>query len=95
MADFSKVKKKNKLGTPPSPSNTKGNLDQPEVAPAVEPTKKISRGQGRPKTDKTERLSTKLRPEFKKALKQLSLDLDKDIGDIIEEAVTAYFPKKK
>lgn len=95
MVDFSKVKKKNKLGTPPSPSSTKGNLEQPEVAPAVEPIKKINGGVGRPKTDKTERLSTKLRPEFKKALKQLSLDLDKDMGDIIEEAVTAYFRKNK
>jgi hypothetical protein len=94
MADFNNIKKKNKLGTPPKPTETKGNLDKPEVAPASDLKTDNKGKQGRPKTDKTERLSTKLRPDFKKKLKRLSLDLDKDIGDIIQEAVEFRYKKE-
>ena len=86
MTDFSKVKKKKGLGTPPAPKQTKGNLDKPEVAPIVV-SAKAPKKIGRPKSKRTAKLTTTLTPKFKKRLQVLSLNMSKDMGEIIEEAV--------
>jgi len=95
MADFKNVKKRGKLGTPPKPTETVDNLDKPETAPLAEDkgNKKKSKV-GRPKSEKTESFTTSFRPKFKKDLKILAVKLDKDMGDIIEEAVNAQFMNK-
>ena len=80
------AKKKNSLGAmkPPSVEQINHNLDAPEIAPAETPLKKII---GRPKSIKTKQLTTKFTPEFHKTLKILSLEKERDISSIIEEAV--------
>ncbi len=105
MADFNALKKKRGLGTPPPAEDTKGNLDKPETAPAAEKPKRKTKatktaktveptaGVGRPKSTRTAKLSTSLTPEFKKQLRMLSVTLEKDMGEIIEEAVK-YWEKE-
>ena len=85
MADFSKVTKKKGLGIPPAIEDTKGNLENPEIAPIALPTTKNALG--RPKSGRTAKITTTLTPEFKKRLQVMSLELGRSTGDIIEEAV--------
>ena len=73
MADFKNIKKsRNSLGKPPSPAETKGNLDAPEVAPAAPIEKKVKKPvkenstPGRPATGRTAQLTTMLNPDIKK-----------------------------
>lgn len=97
MTDFSKVKKKTKkgLGQPPAFEQTKGNLDKPEVAPiAPTPAAKKTKKVGRPKSNRTAKITTTLTPKFKKKLQLLSLNLGKDMGEIIEEAVEHWMKNK-
>ena len=91
-------KKKKGLGTPPTLTDTIGNLESPEVAPApkemkpktTKPVKKVEKV----KTLKTAQLSTKHTPEFKQALKLLALKHNMDVGDLIKEAVELWEKNK-
>ena len=85
MADFSKVTKKKGLGVPPAIEDTKGNLENPEVAPIA--SQKTKNALGRPKSNRTAKITTTLTPEFKKRLQVMSVESGRNMGDIIEEAV--------
>ncbi|GAW87738.1 conserved hypothetical protein [Bathymodiolus platifrons methanotrophic gill symbiont] len=93
MTDFSKAKKKkSKLGSPPSIDEVKGNLDLPEHAPNSASLKKKV---GRPKSKRTQPFTTKLNPEFHKKLKLLAVNEGKDMGEIVEEAVSFWIKNKE
>jgi len=93
MTNFSKVKKKKGLGSPPAIKEVKGNLETPEVAP-IAPSSSNKKA-GRPKSKRTAKLTTSFMPAFKKKLQMLSLNMEKDMGEIIEEAVEFWEKNRK
>ena len=97
MANFQKLKTRNKLGTPPAETSTSNNLTAPETAPLT--PKPISEGQtdqspvdGRTlrATGRTEPFSTRVSPGVRKRYKTTAARDDITMGELLERALEAY-----
>lgn len=87
MADFSNLKKKNRLGLPPQVSEVKNNLLLPE---SHELSADLIDKRTLKKTGRTHQLATRVRFEFYKRVKRLALDNDITIAELLERAVDSY-----
>jgi hypothetical protein len=85
MANFNNIKK-NKLGTPPSVEDIKGNINQPEVAPIDGRNKK---------TGRTYQLSTRVHPDFYFKLREIAARDRLKMVQVLEEAMELYEQKKQ
>lgn len=89
MANFASLKKKrNSLGgaKPPELDEAGKNLESPEVAPiSVESTPGA-----RTRSNRTESLTLKLSPEFKKRLKTHAFEQECYIVDFLEKVVESW-----
>lgn len=86
MADFSHLKKKNRLGLPPPEQEIKNNLQQPE---SYEPAAHID-GRSLRKTGRTHQLATRVRPEFYREIKVMAVQEGITIAELIEKAFELY-----
>jgi len=89
--------RRNSLGTPPSPDETLGNLNEPEVAPAPTPTIKTKKesatktdGRSLRRTGRTEQFSTRVTDEFKKEIHSVAKATGKKYNVILEESLELY-----
>lgn len=87
MADFSNLKKKNRLGLPPQASEIKNNLQLPECLDVADD--QIDRRTLK-KTGRTHQLATRVKFEFYKRVKRLALDNDITIAELLEKAIDSY-----
>lgn len=87
MADFSNLKKKNRLGFPPQASEIKNNLQLPE---SHDVTADLVDGRTLKKTGRTHQLATRVRFDFYKKVKRLALDNDITIAELLEKAIASY-----
>lgn len=82
-------KKKNRLGTPPSRTDTLNTLAEPEVAPsAQQPIKKVD-GRSLRKTGMTEQFNTRVSKEFLKKLRKMAKAKGVTQGKLIEMGLDA------
>lgn len=86
MADFSHLRKKNRLGAPPPEHEIKNNLQRPESYDSAAPID----GRTLRKTGRTHQLATRVRPEFYKQIKIMAAHEGITIAELIEKAVEAY-----
>lgn len=94
MANFSKIKTRGKLGTPPSASTTKNNLQAPEVAPEASSEAKVGDGRSKRATGRTEPIATRVRVGVRKRYKQIAAREDITMGELLERALDAYEEKE-
>ena len=85
MANFNSMKK-SKLSTPPSVLETKGNIEQPEVAPLDGRNKK---------TGRTYQLSTRVHPDFYFRLREIAARDRLKMVEVLEEAMELYEQNKQ
>ena len=86
-----KAEKRRKLDDPPSREEARGNLEQPEHAPAAP----LEPPPPKPKTIRTAPLGLKISQAHRKKIKVLALsEGDKEAG-IIEKAIDLYFSQKE
>ena len=84
---FANTKKKNpnRFGVPPTSKEASQNLSQPEYAPALPETKSNTE-----KEPRTVPISAKLTKTMMKEIKQIALDRDMKIFEVIEASFEAY-----
>ncbi len=87
MADFSNLKKINRLGLPPKANEIKNNLQLPESHDVVED---LIDGRTLKKTGRTHQLATRVKFDFYKRVKRLALDNDITIAELLEKAIDSY-----
>lgn len=88
MADFSTLKKKSKFGPPPCVEDVKDNLDLPESH--VNEHSQLLDGRSLRKTGRTHQLATRVTYDFYREVKQLSLDENIKIAELLERAIRLY-----
>lgn len=84
MVDISKLKKKSRLGTPPSSSAVKNNLRQPEIL-EEEIDKRTLR-----KTGRTHQLATRVTPDFYNKIRIIAARDRIKIVELLERAIDIY-----
>lgn len=94
MATIAKpATRKRQLPTPPPMTETLGNLEEPESAPAPAPVSpaagKID-GRTLRKTGRTEQFSTRVHPQFKKKIHALAKQTGKNYNVILEESLALF-----
>jgi hypothetical protein len=85
------VKKPNKsrfAEGPPKPADTRGNLAQPEVAPAASPADRID-GRRLRATGRTVQFATRVHPDWKADLDTLARQTGKLYVELLEDALAA------
>lgn len=94
MANFQKLKQRNKLGKPPTESDAGDNLTAPETAPVSEIDKHEveSKVDGRTlrATGRTEPFATRVSPGVRKRYKTIAARDDMTMGELLERALDAY-----
>jgi predicted DNA-binding ribbon-helix-helix protein len=83
MNNFDKLKKRATLGAPPTSSEIKNNLQQPETLEYVD-------GRTLRKTGRTHQLSTRVTDEFYKNIKMIAARDGIKIVELLEKAVALY-----
>ena len=94
MANFQKLKQRNKLGKPPVESEAGDNLQAPETAPFFEmqrfpPEAKVD-GRTLRATGRIEPFATRVSPGVRKRYKAIAARDDVTMGELIEKALDAY-----
>lgn len=76
---------------PPAPADTRGNLDQPELAPAPAPSTPADRVDGRRlrATGRTVQFATRVHPDWKADLDALARETGKLYVELLEDALAA------
>lgn len=87
MADFSTLKKKNRLGEPPQITEIKNNLQLPESHDVAED---LIDKRTLKKTGRTHQLATRVKFEFYKRVKRLALENDITIAELLEKAIDSF-----
>jgi len=87
------LKKKNRLGTPPTKSEVLNNLTEPEAAPALQMGQKAVDKRTLRKTGMTEQFNTRVSKEFLKSLRATAKDEGRTLGKILELSLNAYLLK--
>lgn len=87
MADFGSLRKKNRLGVPPQKGEIKNNLQLPETH---DESQVLLDGRSKRRTGRTHQLATRVRFDFYKKVKQIALDEDITIAELLEKAVEKY-----
>ena len=107
MADLSKLKRRNTLGTPPTPEEASENLAAPEIAPTHLRVASLSsapaalRGQGRidgrtlRKTGRTVQFATRVSLEFDDRLRRLAQRDGLKLVEVLERALDVYETSKR
>lgn len=102
MADLTKLKRRNTLGSPPSLEEASQNLTAPEIVPTPQLVAKktvvtLTRsGQGRidgrslRKTGRTVQLATKVSPEYDEKLRLIAQRDNLNICVLLEKSLDAY-----
>lgn len=92
MADASKLKRKNTLGTPPPPEDASSNLRQPETAPATPPPVYVRAFDGRShrRTQRTLQLNLKVTPQFDALLREIADREHLLLAEVLEKALLHY-----
>ena len=85
MANFEKLKKRGRLGKPPTPARENNNLDAPETAPAAPLD-----GRSRRATGRTEQFATRVSPEFRKRIKMIAARDELKLNELLEKMLTEY-----
>lgn len=83
MNNFNKLKKKNSLGTPPLPEETKNNLQRPEDYELVD-------GRSLKRTGRTHQLSTRVTDVFYKRVKMIAARDGLKIVELLEVGIDMY-----
>jgi hypothetical protein len=82
MVDVSRIK--NRLGTPPDPSQAGRNLAQPESAPTW------IDGRSLRATGRTAQFATRIKPEYHRKAKQIAARDGITLAELFEMGVDAY-----
>lgn len=88
------LKKKNRLGTPPTEAEVLNNLTEPEVAPALQSREKSIDRRTLRKTGMTEQFNTRVSKEFLKSLRATAKEEGRTLGKILELSLNSYLLKK-
>jgi hypothetical protein len=88
VADFSTLKKKSKFGPPPSANDVRDNLALPESHENEQ--NNLIDGRSLRKTGRTHQLATRVTYDFYREVKQLSLDENIKIAELLERAIRLY-----
>jgi hypothetical protein len=101
MADMSKLKRRNTLGSPPPVEEASQNLHAPEI-PGTSIQSELSHerprridGRSLKKTGRTVQLSTKVRPEFDEKLRHIAQRDGLMMVEVLERALEAYEDARK
>lgn len=97
MADLSKLKKRNNLGTPPTFEEASRNLEAPEIAPVAQFAQaSIAKIDGRSlrKTDRTVQFATKVKQIFDNRFRTIAVRDNLVFGDLLEKMLDAYEEKR-
>lgn len=86
MADFGSLKKRSKLGKPPSMEQAKNNIQLPESHEVAENID----GRSLRKTNRTHQLATRVKYEFYRKVKGMAFDEDITIAELLEKAIAKY-----
>ncbi len=90
MANFQKLKSRNKLGKPPAESQIQSNLQAPETAPVAETRGETIDGRTLRATGRTEPFATRVTPGVRKRYKTVAMRDDITMGELLERAIEAY-----
>lgn len=102
MADLSKLKRRNTLGTPPAPEEASENLAAPEIAPthlrvaSLPSAPAALRGHGRidgrtlRRTGRTVQFATRVSLEFDDRLRRLAQRDGLKLVEVLEHALDIY-----
>lgn len=96
MADASQLKfLKNTLGKAPKLEEASNNIYSPEVAPAADHISYKPRIDGRSirRTNRTVKLATSVTPEFDNTLREIALENNMLLSEVLEEALKLYKSK--
>jgi hypothetical protein len=88
MAEFGKMKRKNSLGAPPSPSEASNNLEAPETAPATATAERVDL-----RTRKTHRVvpfATRITADLDQQMRGIAQRDNIKLVELLERAVEAY-----
>jgi hypothetical protein len=101
MADMSKLKRRNTLGSPPPVEEASQNLHAPEIPEiAIQPELSHERqrridGRSLKKTGRTVQLSTKVSSEFDEKLRHIAQRDGLMMVEVLERALEAYEEARK
>ncbi|CAO5681457.1 MAG: hypothetical protein HEEMFOPI_01506 [Holosporales bacterium] len=87
MADFSGLKKKSKLGVPPSVEEVKNNLNMPET---YDNNNQNVDGRTLRKTGRTHQLATRVTYDFYTLVRQIAFDEKITIAELLEKSIDSY-----
>ena len=101
MADASKLKRKNSLGSPPPEEEASPNLHEPEMAPAspaspilpadpVTPYLRAFDGRSLRRTHRTLQLNLKVTPQFDALLREIAHREKRLLAEVMEKALFQY-----
>jgi len=94
MANFQKLKNRNKLGKPPAETAAGDNLAAPETAPpANEPYQESGAnvdGRTLRASGRTEPFATRVTPGVRKRYKLIAMRDDITMGELLEKALDSY-----
>lgn len=94
MANFQKLKTRNKLGKPPSETAAGDNLTAPETAPPADSMPAIDDikvdGRTLRASGRTEPFATRVTPGVRKRYKTIAMRDDITMGELLELALAAY-----
>jgi hypothetical protein len=92
MADLSKLRRRNTLGSPPTIEEASQNLKAPEIAGMAQPEEKPNHIDGRSlrRTGRTVQFATKVSPAFDEKLRQIAQRDRLMMVEVLERALDAY-----
>lgn len=82
------------LGEPPAPTDVRGDLAEPETAPArrevASPATRPVDGRTLRRTGRTEQFATRVHPDFRHELAAVARATGKRYNEILEESLTLF-----